>query len=51
MRERGHLDNSGEFIKHLIKTSKVYGYAFSDRWFDIGSHEQLREARDYFEQR
>ncbi len=41
-------DNLGEFIKYLLVKKHVYGYIFSERWFDIGSHEQLKEAHDYW---
>jgi glucose-1-phosphate thymidylyltransferase len=37
-------DNSGDFIKYLIQESEVYGYVFSEQWFDIGSVESLKDA-------
>ena len=37
-------DAIGFFIKWLIKREKVFGFAFSGKWFDIGSLESLKEA-------
>ncbi len=37
-------DNLGDFVKWLAKKRPVYGFVFEERWFDIGSHEQLKEA-------
>ena len=37
-------DAIGFFIKWLIKRERVFGFAFSGRWFDIGSLESLKEA-------
>ena len=34
---RSKRDNLGSFLAHLIDTDEVYGYLFSERWFDIGS--------------
>jgi len=33
----GKRDNLGDFISYLIETDEVYGYPFSELWFDIGS--------------
>ncbi|MBI2134206.1 nucleotidyltransferase family protein [Candidatus Woesearchaeota archaeon] len=41
-------DNLGEFIMWLSRREHVYGFVFSEKWFDIGSHDQLREADDYW---
>lgn len=41
-------DNLGDFIKYLSNKKHVYGYIFSERWFDIGSYEQLKEAEEYW---
>lgn len=48
IRENRKPDNSGEFIKSLALKKAVYGKVFTDRWFDIGSHEQYREANDLY---
>lgn len=37
-------DNLGDFIKLLSEQKHVYGFIFTERWFDIGSHDQLKEA-------
>ena len=47
--ENKKLDNPGDFIKWLAEKTDVYGFVFSEKWFDIGSHEQLEEAKNVFE--
>ena len=37
-------DNIGEFIKILIDHKDVYGLIFEEKWFDIGTPKQLKEA-------
>lgn len=37
-------DNLGDFIRWLIARKELYGLAFTEKWFDIGSKEQLKEA-------
>jgi len=44
IKEHKKLDNLGDFIKCLSKRKYVYGFVFNERWVDIGSHEQLKEA-------
>jgi len=41
-------DNLGDFIAYLISKKDVYAYVFSEQWFDIGSHEQLKEADIFY---
>lgn len=41
-------DNLGDFIKFLSKRKHFYGFVFSERWFDIGSKEQLNKADKEF---
>jgi len=48
IKSNNKLDNLGEFIKYLAQRKHIYGYIFSERWFDIGSHEQLKEAEEYW---
>lgn len=52
--EQGHsADKTGEFVEWLHAQTDVYGYAYGgedDIWFDIGTIEQLGEARDRWEQ-
>ena len=43
----GHgLDTPGSFIQWLHKRSHVYAHPFRGKWFDIGSIECLKTARD-----
>ncbi|MBI3034109.1 nucleotidyltransferase family protein [Candidatus Woesearchaeota archaeon] len=44
IRQNHKPDNLGDFIKWLSSRSHVYGFVFSEKWFDIGSHDQLRDA-------
>jgi glucose-1-phosphate thymidylyltransferase len=48
VKDKGHVDNLGEVIKHLVNVSTIYGHCFTEPWFDIGSHEQLEQARRHF---
>lgn len=41
-------DNLGDFIKFLSERTHVYGFVFSEAWFDIGSKEQLDIADKEF---
>ena len=49
-----HLDkkifkeNVGELIAHLVNNSGVYAFEFKGKWFDIGSYEDLANARKDF---
>lgn len=50
--EAGHNpDNPGFFLEWLHKVEEVYGFPFKSKWFDIGSHESLKEARNFFEEK
>ena len=44
----GEEAKAGELIAYMIKKTDVYGYIFKGRWFDIGNHEQLKEADEYW---
>ncbi len=44
IREHRKPDNLGDFVKWLSGRKRVYGFIFSEKWFDIGSHDQLKEA-------
>jgi glucose-1-phosphate thymidylyltransferase len=38
------VDDAGSFIKYLLDNDhEIYGYTFTERWYDIGSYEQYRE--------
>lgn len=47
----GLPDNTGDFVKHLMTVRDVFAYPFEEHWYDIGSHEQLEEAREIFSKR
>ena len=42
-------DAPGHFIAWLHKIEDVYGFVFNEHWFDIGTHESLKEAIRFFE--
>ncbi len=46
--ENNKPDNSGDFIKHLSLEKSVYGFVFSEKWFDIGSHDQYKYVNDLY---
>jgi glucose-1-phosphate thymidylyltransferase len=37
-------DQPGRFVAWLQRREPVYGWVFDSTWYDIGDHEQLREA-------
>lgn len=41
-------DNTGDFIRYLASKKPVYAFTFTERWWDVGSHEQLEEANEYW---
>ena len=41
-------DNTGDFLKWLMDQSAIYGFTFTERWFDIGSFEALEEAYEVY---
>lgn len=49
--EKGLPDNAGNFIQHLLNVRDVFAYPFEEHWYDIGSHEELEEAREIFSKR
>ncbi len=42
-------DKMGYFMIWLLKNDKVYGYAYKEKWFDIGWHSALEKSRKEFE--
>jgi len=38
------LDAPGYYISWLVKRDKVFGYSFSEDWYDIGNLESLKKA-------
>jgi len=48
LNKKGRLfDNTGDLVRHLSEKDSVKCYTFDSRWFDIGSHDQLKEAHEY----
>jgi len=42
------LDAPGNFVKWLISKEKVYGYVFTEKWYDIGDIESLKKADEEY---
>ncbi len=41
--------NAGDFIKHLMESDRpVYGYVYEGSWYDIGDHDELKEADEAY---
>lgn len=47
--KKGKVDNTGNLVKWLVEKSTVQGYIFTEKWFDIGTLEALREAQQVYE--
>lgn len=45
------VDRSGDFITWLYRQQPVYCYVSEDKWFDIGTHESLKEAEKYYKEK
>lgn len=43
-----HHDAMGHFVKWLSQVTKVYGYLFDGKWFDIGDKRAYYDAQAYF---
>ncbi|MFH1847937.1 MAG: nucleotidyltransferase family protein [Candidatus Omnitrophota bacterium] len=41
-------DAPGNYIKWLAENDKVYGYVFSDAWYDIGDLKSLKDADEKY---
>ena len=46
--QSGKSDTAGDYIRWLSGKSTVYGFEFHGKWYDIGSVESYREARNDF---
>ena len=46
LKEGNNPDAPGYFLEWLYKNEEVYGYSFEEKWFDIGSLEMLKQARE-----
>ncbi|PIN69863.1 hypothetical protein COV93_03810 [Candidatus Woesearchaeota archaeon CG11_big_fil_rev_8_21_14_0_20_43_8] len=42
--ENNKPDNSGDFVRYLTSKKEVHGFVFTEGWFDIGSHDDYKEA-------
>jgi len=45
---KGESDKTGNFLEWLYKKKDIYCYISDKRWYDIGSFEQLEEAKKEF---
>jgi glucose-1-phosphate thymidylyltransferase len=43
-----NVDKMGYFMIWLIENSAVYGFTYAEKWFDIGWHSALKQARKEF---
>lgn len=47
--KEGHSkENAGDFLKYVSVKSGVHALVFKDKWFDIGTFEELGRAREAF---
>lgn len=44
-------DNTGDFLKYMLSKKDVYCYKFNEMWYDIGSHEELKEVNEIYSKR
>lgn len=51
MEKEDKTDNTGDFIDYLSKNSVVVCHAFEEKWFDIGTHDQLEAAEKYLKKK
>ena len=42
-------ENAGDFVKYLSLQGRMCGFVFTQKWFDIGSFEELGRAREEFD--
>lgn len=48
IKENKQPDNSGDFIRYLTEKKDVFGFAFKERWFDIGGKEEYEEVNELY---
>jgi glucose-1-phosphate thymidylyltransferase len=48
LNKKNFKENAGELIAHLVDHEDVYAFLFEGKWFDIGTHEDLKKARKEF---
>lgn len=46
--DKGEADKTGNLLEELYKKEDIYCYVSDKRWYDIGSFEQLEEARENY---
>lgn len=46
--QEGKIESPGNFIEWLRKRESIYGFVFSESWFDIGSFEALEKANEVY---
>jgi glucose-1-phosphate thymidylyltransferase len=51
LKQSKKTDNAGNYIQWLSEKSKVYGYKFEGKWYDIGSIESYFEAQERFKEK
>ena len=44
-------DAPGSFFSWVYTQEDIYGFVFEGKWFDIGTHQSLEEAKTYFTQK
>jgi len=44
-------DATGDYVKWLSETDRIYGYAFKESWYDIGDIKSLKEADEKYKRR
>jgi len=49
--ETKNTDRAGDFLHYLHKEEDVHGFYTQDMWFDIGSLDQLEQARAVFQEK
>ena len=48
LKQSKKTENAGNYIQWLTQKSKVYGFKFEGKWYDIGSIESYFEAQEKF---
>lgn len=48
LEEGNKPDAPGYFLSYLYQKEPVYVFPFEGKWFDVGSHEALKEVRDIY---
>lgn len=47
LEEGNSKDSPGYFLEWLSKKTEVQAFVFTDYWFDVGTHESLKAAREF----